>query len=71
MNPPVASEYAYIELSNVTSGDELETVARNLETALTTSHDWITRNKLSLNLSKTKVMFLGTSRRHKKQPMLK
>ena len=49
----------------VTTGDEVENVASNLENALTISHEWIPDNKLSLSLSKTKVMFLGTT--HKTQ----
>ncbi len=49
----------------VTTGDGPETVSANLETALSIAHDWMNENKLSLNLSKTKVMFMGTS--HKTQ----
>ncbi len=47
----------------VTTGDGPETVASNLETALVISHDWMNENKLSRNLSKTKVKFPGTSRK--------
>ncbi len=47
----------------VTTGDELNSVARNLENALATSQQWMNDNKLTLNLTKTKVMFLGTTQK--------
>ncbi len=47
----------------LTTGDSPEAIATNLNEALSKASDWMTMNKLSLNVSKTKCMFMGTAQR--------
>ena len=58
------STYLYADDTAIlTTGDTPEIITDNLNTALSRASDWMNSNKLSLNVSKTKCMYLGTNQR--------